>query len=74
MNDWVHSLGQFGMKKTPVRKRYGYETLQLGQVPTFVNRCSLGKFPLSSPGASIYAKQAEILASKMQLFVEKAVL
>jgi len=32
MNVWVHSLGQFGMKKRPVRKRYGYDTLQLGQV------------------------------------------
>ena len=25
---WVHSLGQFGMKKSPVRKSYGYDTLQ----------------------------------------------
>ena len=55
MNVWVHSLGQIGMKKRPVRNRYGYDTLQLGQflaVPTFVT------------DASIYAKQAEILAAK----------
>jgi len=29
---WVHSLGQFGMKKSPVRKGCVYDTLQPGQV------------------------------------------
>jgi len=28
LNIWVHSLSLFGMKKSPVRKGYGYETLQ----------------------------------------------
>jgi len=32
INSWVHSLGQFGMKKSPVRKGYGYDTPQHGQV------------------------------------------
>jgi len=30
----IHLLAQFGMKKSAVRKRYGYDTLQTGQVPS----------------------------------------
>jgi len=40
--------GQFGMKKSPVRKGYGYESLQPGQF--------LKELLLSSPGSSTYAK------------------
>jgi len=29
---WVHSLSLFGMKKSPARKGYGYDTLQTGRV------------------------------------------
>ena len=41
--------------KRPVRKRYGWHAAAWA---------SSYQFPLSSPGASIYAKQAEILAAK----------
>jgi len=37
MKVWVHSLGQFGMKKRSVRKTYGYDTLQLEQVLSSTN-------------------------------------
>jgi len=32
LNIWVHSLSLFGMKKSLVRKGYGYDTLQIGKV------------------------------------------
>ena len=45
------------MKRSPVTKSYGYDSLQPGQV--------LSSFHFCTPGASIYAKQAEILAAKV---------
>jgi len=42
MNVWVHSSGQFGMKKRPLRKGTDKKRCSLGMflvVPTFVTRC-----------------------------------
>jgi len=42
MNLWVHSLGQFGMKKRPLRIGTDMTRCSLGKVlvvPTFVTRC-----------------------------------
>ena len=42
MNVWVHSLGQFGMTKRPLKKGTNMTRCSLGKllvVPTFVTRC-----------------------------------
>jgi len=42
MNVWVHSLGQFGMKKRPLTKGTDMTRCSLAKfsvVPTFVTRC-----------------------------------
>jgi len=39
LNIWVHSLSLFGMKKSPVIKGYGYDTLQPGQVLSSTHFC-----------------------------------
>ena len=36
---FVHSFGQFGMKRSPVRKSYGYESLQPGQLLSSFHFC-----------------------------------
>jgi len=52
MNVWVHSLGQFGMKKRPLRIGTDMTRCSLGKflvVPTFVTRClhicKAGRYP-----------------------------
>jgi len=65
-NIWLHSLAQLGMKKSPVRKSYGYDTLQPGHVlsnPHFRHKAP----PYMQSGQCSWRR-------KMELFVERAVL
>ena len=57
MNVWVHSLGQLGMKKRPLRKGTNMTRCSLGKilvVPNFVTRClhvcKAGRYPSGEKG------------------------
>jgi len=66
INFWVRSLGQFDITKSPVRKSYGYDTLQPGKV------LSSSHFRHQAPPYMQSRQRSK--RRKMELFVEKVVL